>query len=419
MRASIVILCILVALLAIVFNRIYQRLFNVFVPDDFPKNSTWQFRIVGFSFGLTKDLAYLGSLVGLGDSYYSNMASLFAFASGIFKNNSYSDVLEINDTEIFGVSVRIYKPVIKTYKSVGNIDDKEHLLPGVIYFHGGGWTVGTLDGYDDFCCRLAVSAQVIVVSADYRQAPYYIYPTQFNDCYNVAVGLLNTGTNHGVDVKRVVLVGDSAGGNLAAAVSHYLAMISEKHCRRNFLRAQILIYAPFQFLDFNLPSYKMNAVNEILSQEDHVNFVSLYLNGSTDLTEILLSGNHSQHLQGSQFMSYLHKSSDGVMHEEPSTKLTSLALEALTHFKASPLMAEDFRGVPPTFIITADFDVLRDEGFFYAERLQSAKIKVKHKNYKSFHGFVTLATEGGPAMTDEGDEAFANIVEYIKDMTSS
>lgn len=56
MRASIVFLCVLVALLAIIFNRIYQRLFNVFVPDDFPKNSTWQFRIVGFSFSLTKDL---------------------------------------------------------------------------------------------------------------------------------------------------------------------------------------------------------------------------------------------------------------------------------------------------------------------------------------------------------------------------
>ena len=182
---------------------------------------------------------------------------------------------------------------------------------------------------------------------------------------------------------------------------------------------QILIYSPFQFLDFNLPSYKMNAANEILSQEDHIEFVSLYLNGSTDLTEILFSGNHSKHLQGSKYMSYLNKSTDSVMYVQPPTELTSLALEALTHFKASPLMAEDFRGVPPTFIITADFDVLRDEGFFYAERLRSAKIKVKHKNYKSFHGFVTLATEGGPAMTDEGDEAFADIVQYIKDMTSN
>ena len=77
------------------------------------------------------------------------MASLFAFTSGIFKNNSYSDVLEINDTEIFGVNMRIFKPVIKTSKSVGNIADEERLLPGVIYFHGGGWTVGTLGKSSD------------------------------------------------------------------------------------------------------------------------------------------------------------------------------------------------------------------------------------------------------------------------------
>ena len=72
------------------------------------------------------------------------MASLLAFTSRLYKNNSYSDVLEINDTEIFGVGARIYKPIIKPNKSVENTADKEGLLPGVIYFHGGGWTVGTL-----------------------------------------------------------------------------------------------------------------------------------------------------------------------------------------------------------------------------------------------------------------------------------
>ena len=81
-------------------------------------------------------------------------------------------------------------------------------------------------------------------------------------------------------------------------------------------------------------------------------------------------------------------------------------------------MAEDFRGIPSAFVITADFDVLRDEGFLYSERLRSAGIPVKYKNYKSFHGFVTMATEGGPARTDEGDEAFADIVQYIKDTVS-
>lgn len=144
MRTFVVFLCVFVVLLAIAFNRVYQRLFNVALPDDFPINSTWQFKLVGFSFVLARDLAYIGSLFGLGDNYYANMVSVLAFTSGLYKNNSYSDVLEINDTEIFGVRVRIFKPVNKTDESPGSKSNEEILLPGVIYFHGGGWTIGSL-----------------------------------------------------------------------------------------------------------------------------------------------------------------------------------------------------------------------------------------------------------------------------------
>ena len=135
--------------------------------------------------------------------------------------------------------------------------------------------------------------------------------------------------------------------------------------------------------------------------------------------EILLSGNHSQHLLGTKYMGFLRKSTPGISWlPQQKTTLPPVVLEALTQSKASPLIAEDFRGVPPTFVITANFDVLRDEGILYVERLQDANIEVQHKNYQSFHGFVTLATEGGPARTDEGDEAFADIVQYVKDMVS-
>lgn len=78
-------------------------------------------------------------------------------------------------------------------------------------------------------------------------------------------------------------------------------------------------------------------------------------------------------------------------------------------------MAKDFMGIPPTFILTAEFDVLKDEGFFYSERLRMAGVLVKHKNYKSFHGFVTAATEGSSAKTDEGVEAISDIVQYIRE----
>lgn len=82
------------------------------------------------------------TFVGVGDSYYSNLVSLLAFTSSFFKNEIYSDVLEINDTEIFGVNVRIYRHVNKTNQD--KKDGKQDLLPAMIYFHGGGWTFGSL-----------------------------------------------------------------------------------------------------------------------------------------------------------------------------------------------------------------------------------------------------------------------------------
>ena len=82
------------------------------------------------------------TFVGVGDSYYSNLVSLLAFTSSLFKNEIYSDVLEINDTKIFGVNVRIYRHMNKTNQD--KKDGKQDLLPAMIYFHGGGWTFGSL-----------------------------------------------------------------------------------------------------------------------------------------------------------------------------------------------------------------------------------------------------------------------------------
>lgn len=413
MRFCIAFLCIIVAVIAVFVGRIYQRLLDLSVPEEFPINSTWQYKLVGFSNGLVKDLARVVTFVGVGDSYYSNLVSLLAFTSSLFKNEIYSDVLEINDTKIFGVNVRIYRHMNKTNQD--KKEGKQDLLPAMIYFHGGGWTFGSLDSYDEFCRKLAVSAQIIVISANYRQAPDFIYPTQFNDCYNVAIGVLNTGATYGVDVSRVGIIGDSAGGNLAAAVSHYLAVVSEMHCKTQYLKAQILVYPPLQFLDFDLPSFVQYAGNSILSREEHAEYVSLYLNGTVDLKEFLLSGNHSHHLQGTEYMLFLNKSKPAIMQDFHPQQLSPTVMEALTHFKGSPLMAKDFMGIPPTFILTAEFDVLKDEGFFYSERLRMAGVLVKHKNYQSFHGFVTAATEGSSAKTDEGDEAISDIVQYIRE----
>lgn len=97
---------------------------------------------------------YLATLLGISDDYYSNMASLLSFTSRFYKNDSYAEFLEVNDTELFGVGVRIYKPVNKTKKHTGNESNKQDLLPGLIYFHGGGWTWGSLGESYFFACTV-------------------------------------------------------------------------------------------------------------------------------------------------------------------------------------------------------------------------------------------------------------------------
>ena len=95
---------------------------------------------------------YLSTLLRIGDDYYSNIASLLAFTSGLYKNDSYLEFLEVNDTEIFGVGVRIYKPVNKTNEHARSGSDGRGLLPALIYFHGGGWTLGSIGESSFFTC---------------------------------------------------------------------------------------------------------------------------------------------------------------------------------------------------------------------------------------------------------------------------
>ena len=97
--------------------------------------------------------AHLTYFLGIGDDYFSSLASLLAFTSSMFKNDSYSEMLEIDDTEIFGVGVRIYRPVNRTNQE--DESQEQDLLPGLIYFHGGGWTLGSLGKLNSraFICK--------------------------------------------------------------------------------------------------------------------------------------------------------------------------------------------------------------------------------------------------------------------------
>ncbi|MGF6164812.1 acetyl esterase [Pseudomonas sp. 2725] len=218
--------------------------------------------------------------------------------------------LYVVDFELAGVAVRSYQPPVSP--SAGGV-------PCIVYLHGGGWVVGDLDSHDFICAELASTLGVLVIAVDYRLAPEHPFPAAFDDCLKVWRAL-RTGPFK-LDPARTLVAGDSAGGNLAAALCLALRDAGEPvPC------AQVLIY-PGLGGDHRLPSRSECIDAPLLSSSD----VDCY---------------HSLYLQGAR---------------HPNAY-------------AMPLLATDFSRLPPAWIAVAQLDPLRDDGVLYAERLNTAGV---------------------------------------------
>lgn len=218
--------------------------------------------------------------------------------------------LYVVDFELAGVPVRSYQPPISPPTSG---------CPCIVYLHGGGWVVGDLDSHDFICAELASTLGVLVIAVDYRLAPEHPFPAAFEDCLGVWRAL-RTGPFR-LDPERTLVAGDSAGGNLAAALCLALRDAGEP-----LPAAQVLIY-PGLGGDHRLPSRSECVDAPLLSSSDLDCYHALYLRGTG----------------------------------QPSAY-------------AMPLLAEDFSRLPPTLISVAQFDPLRDDGMLYAERLNAANV---------------------------------------------
>lgn len=196
----------------------------------------------------------------------------------------------------------------------------------VAYFHGGGWAVGSIDSFDTVCRALANESGAIVGSVGYRLAPEHRFPAALEDCVAATKGLAELYPD-----EPVAVAGDSAGGNLALGVARRL---------REQVKAQALIY-PVCDGALNTPSYRDFKERYGLTAEGMQRYWNLYLDGS-----------------------------DGLQPD------------------ASPLRADDLAGLPPAFVLTAEFDVLRDEGEAMVEKLREAGVDVTHRRYDgTIHGF--------------------------------
>ena len=233
----------------------------------------------------------------------------------------------------YEVPVRIYLPREKI------IED----LPVLLFFHGGGWVTDCIDNYERICARLASATEHIVVSVEYRLAPEHPFPTGFQDCYAVAKAIYTNRFILNVNPEHITLIGDSAGGNLAAAVS-----LKARDEGIFFPKRQILIYP---------------AVNNDYSEESL--FESVKKCGSDYL---LTAGKMRDYIDF-----YASKEED----------------KQNKYF--APLMETDYRQQPDTLILTAEFDPLRDEGEEYGRRLKEAGNYVEvHRIKDALHGYFAL-----------------------------
>ena len=255
---------------------------------------------------------------------------------------------EVQDHLVAGaIPVRVYRNV------------RGATVPAAVYFHGGGWVLGDRNTHDALCRRLAKQSGFTVFAVDYRRAPEHKFPLPLDDCYVATQSIWENADEFHIDPNRIAVVGDSAGGNLAVGVS-----LKARDQGQSFVSFQLLIYPVLQ-KNFETTSYNEFAEGHGLTKESMIWF----------------------------WRQYLAKDDDG---DNPY---------------AAPLNATDLRGLPATHVITAEYDVLRDEGEAFAARLAAANVPTTSRRYDGMiHGFTHMS-----GVFDVGKQSIDDIAKILKD----
>ena len=243
-----------------------------------------------------------------------------------------AEVARVDDrtvsSEAGGVPVRIYTP-----SGAGP-------FPGIVYFHGGGFVIGDLDTHDPLCRQIAARTGAVVCGVDYRLAPEHPFPAAADDALAAARWFLSHADEFGAARDRLFVMGDSAGGTLATVTA--LALRDQP---RPHLRGQILVYPITDHVDAGAASYAQFADGYGLTRDGMRWFMRHYIADPADVTDT----------------------------------------------RVCPLRMPTLRRLPPAFVVTAEYDVLRDEGERYAERLREDGVDVTFERAAGLHhGFIRL-----------------------------
>eukprot|EP00066_Takifugu_rubripes_P004690 XP_003968207.1 PREDICTED: neutral cholesterol ester hydrolase 1-like [Takifugu rubripes] len=326
------------------------------------------------------------------------------------------DAVQVADSTLGGVPTRVFHPL-----------GGSQLKRGIVYFHGGGWALGSarMRSYDLLCRKMAKDLDSVVMSVDYRLAPDAVFPDQYYDALAASRAFLTPEVLHRyrIDPNRVCVSGDSAGGNLAAAVAQELS--SDDSLPVKF-KLQALIYPVLQALDFHTASYQQNQAVPILYRPFMARFWLQYLGADSSLEPLLLTNNHSsldQRVISADTRSKVDwtalLSSEKRKHFRPVVKARGSpeVMDAVPHLmdvRAAPLLADQavLRRTPTAYVMTCEFDVLRDDGLMYVRRLQDAGVTATSDHYEDgFHGCMVFSFL--PMMSSVGQRSMNNYISWL------
>ena len=170
-------------------------------------------------------------------------------------------------------------------------------------------------------------------------------------------------------------------------------------------------------MDFSLPSFKIPNPAAFLSTHQTAVYWSYYLTGTPDMASSFVAHNHSMHLRNTKYSSYVGTEDKEQRKSQikPLDGIPKVVLDALTDYRASPLMADNMKGLPKTLLITCEFDVLKDDGVLYKTRLQDAGVKVTYYNYMTYHGFLGFQIDPR-FVTEVFNQALRDIVDFLKEL---
>ncbi|XP_019590596.2 neutral cholesterol ester hydrolase 1 isoform X1 [Rhinolophus sinicus] len=385
MRSSFVVLTALVALAA----------YYIYIPLPSSVSEPWKLMLLDATFRGAQQVSNLIHYLGLSHHLLALNFIILCFG----KKSAWSSAqVKVTDTDFDGVEVRVFE---------GPPKPEEPLKRSVVYIHGGGWALGSakIKYYDELCTAMAEELNAVIVSIEYRLVPNVYFPAQIHDVERATKYFLQPEVlqKYSVDAGRIGISGDSAGGNLAAALSQ---QFSQDASLKNKLKLQALIYPVLQALDFNTPSYQQNVNIPIVPRYVMVKYWIDYFKGNHDFIQAMIVNNHTSldveeaaalraRLNWTSLLpTSITKNYKPVMQTTGNARIIR-EIPQLLDARSAPLIADQevLQHLPKTYILTCEHDVLRDDGIMYAKRLESAGVKVTLDHFEDgFHGCMIFTS---------------------------